>query len=250
VRTATDIDIPLPAGGLLRGTVALPEGAGPHPGCIVVSDILGLSDDMRRICGRLAAEGYAAIAPDLYSHGSKPLCVARVMGGLVRGAASRTLDDIEAARAHLALLPGVDGDRTVAIGFCMGGGFALTYAAERGGLRAAAVSYGAVPKDRADLTTVCPIVGSYGRLDKPFLAHAERLERHLDELGIDHDVKIYDGVGHSFMNDLSMSAPGWLLKLPSPMVAGYDEAAAEDAWRRILAFFSTHLSHAGDTLPR
>jgi carboxymethylenebutenolidase len=246
VRTSTDVDIPLRAGGQIRGTVALPSGPGPHPGCVVVSDILGLSDDVRRICGRLADEGYAAIAPDLYSHGAKPLCVARVLGDLARGAGSRTLDDIEAARAHLALLPGVDGDRTVAVGFCMGGGFTLTYASERGGLRAAAVSYGPVPKEREALTTVCPIVGSYGGADKQLLKHAARLEQHLSELGVEHDVKVYDGVGHSFMNDLTLSAPPWLLKLPSPLAKAYDEAAAEDAWRRILDFFAAHL---GATVP-
>jgi carboxymethylenebutenolidase len=203
---------------------------------------MGLSDDMRRICARLADEGYAAIAPDLYSHGAKPLCVARVLGDLMTGAHGRTLDDIESARAHLVELPGVDGDRIAAIGFCMGGGFVLTYAAERGGLRAASVSYGAVPKDRAALTTVCPIVASYGADDKVFAAHARRLEKHLDELGIDHDVKVYAGVGHSFMNDLSQSAPSWFLKLPNPMAAGFDEAASEDAWARILAFFSRYLA--------
>ena len=241
VRAATDIRIPLPSGGDLRGAVALPEDPGPHPGCIVVSDALGLSDDMRRICARLADEGYAAIAPDLYSHGAKPLCVARVLTDLVSGAHGRTLDDIEAAREHLVNLPGVDGERLVAIGFCMGGGFALSYAAQRGGLRAASVNYGSVPKGAAALTTVCPIVGSYGGDDKLFLSHARRLERHLDELAIDHDVKIYDGVGHSFMNDLSRSAPRWLTRLPNPMAEGYDETAAEDAWTRILAFFADHL---------
>jgi carboxymethylenebutenolidase len=241
VRVATEIHIPLPNGGELGGVAALPEGAGPHPGCVVVSDIFGLSDDVRRICGRLADEGFAAVAPDLYSHGAKALCVARVMGDLATGAHGRTLDDIEAARAHLSDLPDVDGDRMAIIGFCMGGGFALTYAAQRGGLRAASVNYGTVPRDKAALTTVCPVVGSYGAKDKPFLGHAKRLERHLGELAIEHDVKIYDGVGHSFMNDLSLSSPGWMLKMPNPMSAAYDEAAAEDAWARIFAFFREHL---------
>ena len=59
--------------------VAAPESGVPHPGVVVLHEMWGLNDDMRRICRRFADEGYAAICVDLYSHGAKPFCLARVV---------------------------------------------------------------------------------------------------------------------------------------------------------------------------
>ncbi len=83
------------------------------------------------------------------------------------------------------------------------------------------------------------MIGSYGRLDKKFLPDAERLEDHLRALGVPHEVKVYPDSGHSFLS--YDNAPGWMARLPIPMEAGYNEADAEDAWARILAFFDEHV---------
>jgi carboxymethylenebutenolidase len=83
------------------------------------------------------------------------------------------------------------------------------------------------------------VVASYGGLDTMFARQAPRLERYLESLGVPHDVKIYDGAGHSFLS--YDNVPTWMARLPSPMHVGYDEAAAEDAWSRILGFFHEHL---------
>ena len=234
--TAVDIRIPLPDGKSLRGALILPAGDGQHPGLVVLHEALGLNADIRRIAGRLAAEGYAALAPDLYSHGNKALCLTRVMLETVAGAAP--LSDIQATRDHLSAIPGVDPDRVGVIGFCQGGGFALAFAAT-GQAKAAAVNYGAVPKKREALAGVCPVVASYGGRDTMFAKHGRRLEEYLEALGVAHDVKIYDQAGHSFLSYDNI--PRWMARFPNPLQNGYDEAAAEDAWSRILAFFHQHL---------
>lgn len=223
----------------LPGYLVVPEGDGPHPGVVVLHEIFGLNDDIRRICDRFAASGYAAFAPNLYRHGSRALCLTRLLAaGVSADAERRTLDDIEDARRHLADQPAVDERRLAVAGFCLGGGFALLFAA-KGGVKAASVNYGTVPKDRERLRSVCPVVGSYGARDRHFAPHGRRLEQHLAALGVPHDVEIYDGVGHSFLS--YDNAPSWMIRVETGMHAGYHEAEAEDAWRRILAFFAEHV---------
>ena len=233
------VRIPLPDGGSLAGALALPNGDGPFPGVVVLHEIFGLNDDIRRITDRFASNGYAALAPDLYSHGNRALCLSRVLlGATSTGAMKATLADIEAARAELARHDAVDEQRIAVVGFCLGGGFALLVGAE-GGVRAAGVNYGIVPTSKDAIAGVCPVVASYGSEDHPFAAHGARLERHLAELGVPHDVKIYDGVGHAFLS--YDNGPAWAARLPSPMKAGYSEPEAEDAWARMLAFFDEHV---------
>ena len=217
----------------MPAAVAVPEGIGPFPGVIVLHEAFGLNNDMRRIAGRFAENGYAAIAPDLYSHGNRTLCMVRLLAG---GLQDQALGDIEAARLALAEREEVDDQRIGVIGFCMGGGFALLFGA-RGSVGVAGVNYGMVPKERGKLSGVCPVVASYGALDKQFLKQAQRLEDHLSELGVPHDVKVYDGVGHSFWN--KDGAPKWAKLIP--MKAGYGEDQSEDAWARALTFFAEHL---------
>jgi carboxymethylenebutenolidase len=84
---------------------------------------------------------------------------------------------LDAARAFLAARPEIAATRIGVTGFCMGGGFALYWAA-RGGLQVCAPFYGQVPERAEDLRRVCPVVASFGELDKSFLAHARRLEQH------------------------------------------------------------------------
>lgn len=235
----TPVRIPLPGGGAIGGALALPDGPGPHPGVIVLHEMFGLNDDIRRITARFASEGYVACAPDLYSFGSnKAVCLTRVVMDMQRGASSRTIAHIHAARAFLSERSEVDASRLAVIGFCMGGGFSLVYGTT-GAVRAASVNYGAVPKERKELDSVCPVVASYGALDRLFRAQGERLEDHLEALGIPHDVKIYPESGHSFLS--YDNGPNWVMRLPSPMHVGYNETDAEDAWKRILGFFAEHV---------
>jgi carboxymethylenebutenolidase len=237
-----NLTISLDGGSSMRALLALPEGEPPEggwPALLAIHDIVGFSNDIRRIARRFAASGYAALAPALFDGAGPPvLCVVRTFRDYQRrdGPAFARL---EAAQRHLAGLPEVNGDRIGVTGFCLGGGFAIFYAA-RGGVQVCAPYYGDTPKAASELRRVCPVVAGFGELDRSFAVQGERLALHLQELDVPHDVKIYPGVGHSYMNDHG-SPLMEALSRRTPLHGGYDEAAAEDSWERMLAFFAEHL---------
>ena len=209
-------------------------GTGPWPGVVVIQDALGLSDDIKAQADRLAANGYLAFAPDLYS-GRGIRCVLATLAAS-RSGKGPAYEDIEAARRWLVDRQDCTGSVGI-IGFCMGGGFALL-SAPRYDFAASSVNYGEVPKDVERLRGACPIVGSYGGRDWTLRGRAKRLEHALTELGVAHDIKEYPGAGHSFMNKVETPLPGQVVHFSG---FDYHEEASEDSWRRILAFFEEHL---------
>ena len=224
----------------MRAAYAVQSESQKHPGVIVIHEIFGLNDDIRRITGRIADFGYAALAPDLYDHdGMRLFCIARTLVTLLRGD-GEAFSDLDGARKFLQRKPEVDPARIGVIGFCMGGGFALMFAA-RAPLGVVATFYGDVPKTSDQLRNVCPVLGGYGGQDRLFATQGRRLETLLTELGVDHDVKIYEDAGHSFMSRNSGFLP-WMGRI-GPMKAAYNHEAAEDSWKRIAAFFDRHLGH-------
>lgn len=234
-----DIEIPAGDAARLPAALVLPaDTSRPRPAIVVIHEIVGLNDDIRRIAARFAEAGYVALAPDLYAGGSpKPLCVLRTLADLHTGR-GKAWSDLDAARLYLDTMPEVDSTRLGVAGFCMGGGFALLYGC-RGAVGAAATFYGTVPQNADDLRGVCPVVAGYGARDRIFAGQGRRLERMLEEMGVAHDVAVYEGVGHSYMSHHE----GVLAALTaiSPLRVGYDETAADDSWRRMLAFFERHL---------
>jgi carboxymethylenebutenolidase len=221
--------------GTMPAVLTLPDGAeGPVPGLLMIYEILGMSDEMRRVARDLAAEGYAVLIPDLFARGRvRPLCVAATMRTMVTGSGA-AMDDLEAARRWLADRPEVDGTRLGTIGFCMGGSFALLLA--RTGLyKVSAPFYGRPP----DLPRSCPVVASFGGRDLGMRGAPEKLTADLDAAGVPHDVKIYPEAGHSFFT----RTPGLKGQLVRrlPIHAEYHEASAQDAHRRVVAFFREHL---------
>ena len=225
--------------------LVLPTGGDPpFPGVVVLHDIYGFTRDLKRHCKRFAAAGYAAIAPDIYRGGS-PGCIVKTFQSMVtnRGFA---FEVIEAAREMLESRQDVDADRIGVAGFCMGGGFALIAAADQR-FAVAAPFYGAVPKKAARLEGICPTIAQFGALDRVFLPHAKRLARHLEELGVDHEVHIHENAGHSFMNQLD----GTLASLGrhTPIHAFYDPSTEAEAWTRLLYFLGTRTTPKTRKIP-
>ena len=231
------ISIPVTDTRTHKAALALPDAGEPSfPGVVVIHDITGFSADLRRHCQRFADAGYVAIAPDLY-HGRSPGCVVKTLSSMRTGKGF-AYEVIDATCKVLAARQDVDANRICVAGFCMGGGFALLAAANQT-YAVAAPFYGAVPYKASRLDGLCPTIAQYGAQDTVFLPHAQRLARHLEELGIDHEVHIYDDVGHSFMNQLA--GPLARVGRYTPIRAYYDANTEAKAWTKLLDFFDRHM---------
>jgi carboxymethylenebutenolidase len=231
----TTIQMDTPAGPI-DALLDVPDGQGPWPGVVVIHDAVGYRPDTESISANIAAAGYIALTPNLFARGGWRRCVRAVVRDLLtkRG---RALDDILAARDHLRSIPQCTGRVGVA-GFCMGGGFALILSPK--GFDASAPFYGVpLPRHLAEtLDGACPVVASFGGRDPMGIGAPTRLHRTLDHKGITNDVKVYPHAGHSFANKLPAQL---LLRITG---FGYNEAAADDAWARVFAFFGEHLRRA------
>jgi carboxymethylenebutenolidase len=216
----------------VRAHLAVPAvGNGPWPGVVVLHESFGLTADIRQHADRLAAAGYVAVAPDLFSDGGLVRCLRRTFASLISGE-GRAVDDVLAVQSWLRDRDDCTG-RIGVIGFCMGGGFALLLASR---FDASAPNYGPLPRDLAALDGACPIVASYGTRDRMLpRSTAADLETALAARGVEHDIKTYEGVGHSFLNRHPFELLEKVLGL------AYDPDVAQDAWDRILRCFDEHL---------
>jgi carboxymethylenebutenolidase len=208
------------------GFFALPDGPGPFPGVVVIHEAFGLNQNIREVATRFAGQGYAAFAVDLFAGRNRALCMFRLFGGMfLNSTGHRGIADLRAALTSLQERPQVDAQRVGAIGFCMGGSFAIAWACSDQRLQVIAPFYAFNPRPLEALARACPVVGSYPGNDFT-RGQGERLDAELDRHGIAHDVKIYPGARHSFFNDSGRA---------------HDPAASADAWKRVLAFFGEHL---------
>lgn len=215
--------------GRLDAYSVRPDGPGTFPGLVLIHEITGLNDNIRAIADRFARAGYAVLAVDLFTRrsGWKPLCILRYLfNQRFRPFDNPDLSDLRAALTHLGAQPAVDENRLGAVGFCLGGGYAIAWACGDNRLQAVAPFYGLNPHPVEAARRACPLVASYPENDR--LLHTERgghrLEAALQEFGIPHDVKFYPGTDHSFWN-----------ASPNP-------AAIEDSWERMMTFFAQHLT--------
>lgn len=225
-------EVSLPRAERLGAYLALPEGepGNEHPGVVVVHEIFGLNENIRRVADRLAAEGYAALAVDLFAGRRRVVSAVRFINGLLTNSLGHEgIRDLKASLGYLADLPQVDEERLGAVGFSLGGSFVTAWACTDDRLGAVASFYGMNPRPLEAVQSSCPLVGSYP--EKDFTAsQAQKLQRELENCGIPHDIKIYTGARHSFFDENRHRV--------------YDSAASEDSWRRTLEFFGRHIGRS------
>ncbi len=215
-------------GNQAHGYLATPNNDG-GPGVIVVQEWWGLDDHIVSICDRLAAEGFVALAPDLFggrvTHNADE--AGELLGALPEDQAAR---DLGGAVDYLLGLPAVTGDKVGAVGFCMGGGFVLALAAQQGDRIAAAVAYygvGYVPQDFS--TVSAAILGHYGEQDQMYpVEQARELEAKLKAETKGPVTMYYYPAGHAFNND-------------EDNIGTYNAEQAALAWGRTIAFLHERL---------
>ncbi|MBI4354583.1 MAG: dienelactone hydrolase family protein [Candidatus Omnitrophica bacterium] len=214
----------------LAGFLARPRDEKPRPAVVVIHEWWGLNDHIKDIAQRFAREGYVALAPDLYSRvGHKVTKDPDEAGKLMESLQSQhALKDLNATTTYLKTLPFVDAWKIGAVGFCMGGTFALMVAAHNSDIKASVPFYGQIPPTDSLKYLVAPILYIHGGQDTWILRReAERLAQGLKQFGRPGEVKIYPECPHAFFNDTR------------PEV--YRPNEAQDAWQRTLLFLKQHL---------
>ncbi|MEU5846655.1 dienelactone hydrolase family protein [Saccharopolyspora shandongensis] len=215
-------------GRTAHGYLATPSGSGP--GVVVVQEWWGLTDHVADIADRLAAEGFVALAPDLYgghtTHDAKE--AARLMQQLPVDQAAR---DLSGAVDYLLAHESVTGSSVGAVGFCMGGKFAIVLAAQQGDRVGAVVPFYGMPSvadtDFAGLTA--PMLCHFGEYDRSISMDAvgELRDKIQQQSEVRPQIHVYPA-GHAFFNDQNPAA--------------YHEDSARTAWPRTLDFLRRHLT--------
>ena len=212
------------------GYLALPE-SGSGPGLIVIQEWWGLVPHITDLCDRFAAEGFVALAPDLF-HGettTEPDEAGKLMMALN---IDRAAQDLAGAVAFLQGHDAVTSEKLGVTGFCMGGGLTLVAACNTPDAFGAVVPwYGLIPWPDAEpdwSALEAPVMGHYAGEDGFFTpAAAADLEARLRGMGKSATLYVYDGAEHAFFNDTR------------PEV--YDAEAAATAWGRTIEFLHTRL---------
>ncbi|MCA9837105.1 MAG: dienelactone hydrolase family protein [Trueperaceae bacterium] len=198
------------------------------PGVIVIQEWWGLNDNIKAIADQFAAAGFVALAPDLY-HGevaSAPDDARRLAMNLEMSQAAK---DMSGAVDYL--LGKADGNKLGVVGFCLGGGLALTLAAQRPDVISAAAPFYGLPRQLEELDwqgMTAKVQGHYGELDQGIKAENVRaFEARLKALSKDVDISIYEGANHAFFNETGRNHHPEIAKL---------------AWEKTVAFLRTELT--------
>ena len=212
-------------GGTTDAYLATPA-SGKGPGVVVIQEWWGLVGHIKSVCDRFAAEGFTALAPDMY-HGKtadEPDGAGKLFMALNIGQAEK---DLKGAAAYLAQHSSTK--KLGAVGFCMGGQLALFAATLNPSIGATVDFYGIHPNVKPDYSKLSgPVLGLFAEKDTFVTpATAKEVDAAIKKAGKQSEIHIYPNVDHAFFNDENKGA--------------YNKAAADDAWRRTLAFFRTNL---------
>jgi carboxymethylenebutenolidase len=211
-------------GGKASGYLARPEG-GAGKGVIVIQEWWGLNDNIKGIADRFAAEGFTALAPDLY-HGkatAEPDEAGKLMMAMNVDQADTDL------RGTVNYLKDLTGAPVGTVGFCMGGALALFAACKNGAAVGACVDfYGGHPAVQYDWYNLkAPVLGIWAAQDDFVNPNIPRYKEALEAQGVKHEFVTEPGTHHGFFNDERADV--------------YNEPGARDAWERTLAHFRANL---------
>ena len=212
----------------VSGYLALPDGAGKHPAIIVIHEWWGLNDWVKEQAQKYAAQGYVALAVDLYR--GKVATNQDEAHILMRGLPDdRGMRDLEAAYAYLSSRPDVNAGKIGSIGWCMGGSWSIKLAVDQPKLAACVVNYGWLPSEPPLVAKIkAPVQGNFGADDQGIPPKdVKAFEAAMKGDGKIVDIKIYDGAGHAFQNPNNKQ--------------GYRPEATADASHRISGFFQKYL---------
>ncbi|MFZ1135989.1 MAG: dienelactone hydrolase family protein [Candidatus Korobacteraceae bacterium] len=214
----------------VSGILYTPQGNGPFPALVVIHEWWGLNDWVKEEASKLADQGYAALAIDLYRGkvATTPDEAHQIMRGVPEDRANR---DLLAATAYLASLKNIDPKHIGSIGWCMGGGYSLDLAIADPKLKAAVINYGHLATDDATLKKIdAPILGIFGGQDKGITpADVNKFEAQMKAMGKTVDIHIFPDAGHAFEN------PG--------NKTGYRAEDTAEAWKLTTAFLEKYLKH-------
>jgi carboxymethylenebutenolidase len=212
----------------VQGILYTPDGKGPFPGILVIHEWWGLNDWVKEQASKLADQGYAALAIDLYRGkvATTPDMAHELMRGVPEDRANR---DLKAAFDYLASQPKVKKNRIGSIGWCMGGGYSLDMALDEPTLAADVINYGHLVTDPDAIKKInAPILGLFGAQDQGITPDdVHKFETAMKQQSKKIDIKIYDDAGHAFENPNNKT--------------GYRPADATDAWQRTVDFLSENL---------
>jgi carboxymethylenebutenolidase len=226
-------DAPPPLAGAMidlgqsRAYLSLPAGEQPpHAAIIVIHEWWGLNDHIKHWADRLAQDGYAALAVDLYG-GKLATTPDAAMKHMKAVDDVQALGILQSAVAFVQTDERIQATRIASMGWCFGGGWSLQLAMNSPELDAAVIYYGRLIDDPARLASIkAEVLGIFGNKDSGIPpAQVDAFQAGLEKAGVRHTIHRYDAE-HAFAN---------------PSSARYDQTAATDAWQRVREFLRARL---------
>lgn len=237
--TAGPVSIPA-KGGSMPAYRAMPSGKGKFPAIVVVPEIFGIHAYIQDVCRRLAKQGYAAVAPDLFFRQGDPTKLTSIdeirSKVISKVPQAQVMDDMDATVSWLEHSGSADPAKVGVTGFCWGGNVTWMYASHNPKLKAAAAWYGRLvgdptplqpsnPLDIAEGLKV-PVLGLYGGKDKGIpLDSIEKTRSVLKKGKSGSEIVVYPDAEHGFHADYRPS---------------YHEKSAKEAWGKMLDWFKKH----------
>ena len=225
--------------GKMDAYAAQPKNGGNFPGVVVIQEAFGVNDHIKKITDRIAAEGYVAVAPDIYHRESERIIpyseMPKAIAALQRVIDGKAMADVGAAIGHLKSQSNIKAGSVGVIGFCMGGRLTYLAAAHHAKDVKCAVPYygGGIPMGNPSPLSrtkeiKCPMYLFFGAKDQLIpKEHVDQIKAELTANKVPFQLEVYPDAGHGFFcDDRAMS---------------YNEGAAKDAWDKTKAFFAQHL---------